>query len=525
MIAQEIRKDVVIIGAGLAGMIAALEAVKSHAHVLLVDKGGIGVGTNSALSNGIFAGPTSNYTKEEYIRDTLAAGKGLSRVSYVNFVANKTLAAISLLRSLGIELIEFKGGYSIRSPAHDHIRGLTLVKVLKSQIKKKHKLEMLNGFYITEILKDGGKINGVKGIYKNAEEIIVDAPAVIIAAGGGGAVFLRNDNQKGAKGQGYYLAAKTGLNLWDMEFVQFYPFVITQEGLPSMLVYPPYPKEVKLLNAEGENILEEHGIKDINEAVSVERDKLSAILFQEGLKGPVYMDYRKVPASLWEKRPLSLLPRRFDFRGKPFEISPAAHFFMGGVHIDERGQTSLPGLFACGEMVWGLHGANRMRGNALTECLVSGAVAGRSAAEYSFEHGSRRIGKEGKPSGRFHNVAKCMKVRDLTNRLKQIAWEHAGIVRTDERLKKGLEELTNIRGLIKEAEPGTLSDIKELEDLKSIVFILQSVFMASLFRRESRGAFIRSDFPKMDNINWRKSSCVAYDREKDMITVKFRQVK
>ena len=255
-------------------------------------------------------------------------------------------------------------------------------------------IEVLDSFYVTEILKSGGKTNGVKGIGKTSEEIFVNAPAVVMATGGGGAVFFRNDNQKKAMGQGYYLAAKAGLNLWDMEFVQFYPFVISQEGLPSMLVYPPYPKEVKLLNVEGKDILERYGIKDIHEAVSTERDKLSAILFQEGLKGPVYMDYRGVPAVLWEKRPLSLLPKWFDFRKRPFEISPAAHFFMGGVCVDERGETSLPGLFACGELVWGLHGANRMRGNALTECLVSGAVAGRSAAEYALTLGGQDMERE-----------------------------------------------------------------------------------------------------------------------------------
>ena len=136
MIIQEIRKDVVVIGAGLAGMIAALEAAKRRSHVLLVDRGSLGVGTNSALSNGIFAGPNGNYTKEEYIKDTLAAGRGLNRVSYVNFVASKALNAISLLRSLGIELIEFPGGYVVRSPARDRIRGFTLVKALKRQVER-----------------------------------------------------------------------------------------------------------------------------------------------------------------------------------------------------------------------------------------------------------------------------------------------------------------------------------------------------------------------------------------------------
>ncbi len=521
MIDQEIRKDVIVIGAGLAGMIAALEAANVGANVLLVDRGNVGIGTNSVLSNGVFAGPNDNYSREEYIKDTLATGKGLSRESYVNFVASKVPYAISLLRSLGIELIEFPGGYVIRSPARDRIRGFTLVKALTKQVEKEHMIEALDSLYVTEILKSGGKVSGVKGIGKTSEEIFVNAPAVVIATGGGGAVFFRNDNQKKALGQGYYLAAKAGLSLWDMEFVQFYPFVISQKGFPTMLVYPPYPKEVKLLNVEGEDILGKYGIKDIHEAVSTGRDKLSAILFQEGFKGPVYMDYRGVPDALWKKRPLSLLPKRFDFQKTPIEISPAAHFFMGGVYVNKRGETSLPGLFACGELIWGLHGANRMRGNALTECLVSGIAAGRSAAEYALSLETRDRGRRKKPSDVAHNVGKGVQARSLLRRLKRIAWEHIGVVRENEGIKEGLKELNNIQNLLKGMEPDNLSDTRDLEDLKGMVFTLRSISMVSLFRRESRGAFIRSDFPKTDDINWRKNSCIVYDPEKGVMTVKF----
>ena len=521
MIGLEIRKDVIVIGAGLAGIIAALEAANKGANVLLVDRGNVGIGTNSVLSNGVFAGPNDNYSREEYIKDTLATGKGLSRESYVNFVASRVPYAISLLRSLGIELIEFPGGYIIRSPARDRIRGFTLVKVLTGEVKKEHMIEVLNGFYVTEILKSGEKVSGVKGIRKTSEEVFVNAPATVMATGGGGAVFYRNDNQKKALGQGYYLAAKAGLRLWDMEFVQFYPFVISQKGFPTMLVYPPYPKEVRLLNVKGEDILERYGIKDIHEAVSTGRDELSGILFQEGLKGPVYMDYRGIPGALWKKRPLSLLPKRFDFQKTPIEISPAAHFFMGGVCVNERGETSLPGLFACGELIWGLHGANRMRGNALTECLVSGIAAGRSAAEYalSFERSDRE--RREKPLAVAYNVGKGVQARSLLRRLKRIAWEHIGVVRENEGIKKGLKELNNIQTLLKGMEPTTLSDTRDLEDLKSMVFTLRSISMVSLFRRESRGAFIRSDFPKTDNIKWRRNSCIVYDHIKDTMTIEF----
>ena len=158
-----------------------------------------------------------------------------------------------------------------------------------------------------------------------------------------------------------------------------------------------------MVTTSGEDILRKHGINDIYDAVIRSRDQFSAILYQESLTGPVYMDYRKVPVSLWGKQPLSLLTKlKFDFRRQPFAISPAAHFFMGGVGVDENAQTSLPGLFACGEVVSGLHGANRMGGNALTECLVFGRVAGRHAAQYALTQ-SAPVSHKGELSKGFSN--------------------------------------------------------------------------------------------------------------------------
>jgi succinate dehydrogenase/fumarate reductase flavoprotein subunit len=508
---MENKKDVIVIGGGCAGMMAALEAEKNGANVTLIGRGAIGIGTNSALSNGVFAGPTPQTTPDEYIRKTLQAGKGLNRESMVNLVTREAPKAFSLLCSFGLELEEITGRYIVKPSRPNVIPGLTLMKVLVAKIKESGRIGVFRDFYATEILKNEERVYGVKGLGKTGEEVIIDAPAVVLATGGAGAIYLRNDNQKSIMGQGYYLAAKAGLELWDMEFVQFFPLVIAERGLPSQVVFSPHPRGTRVINNEGEDVLQKYEIGDLNEAIKTRRDDLSAALFKEGSKRLVYIDYRKVPSSAWTRHPLSLLRRiHFDFKNKPLSVSPAAHFFMGGVRIDENGQTSLPGLFACGEVVWGLHGANRMAGNALTETVVFGKIAGRNAADYALTHRSSISNPKGLIKDFSHHPSK-ERLPNIRNQIRETAWKYAGVVRSQEGMKEGLAKVTDLERELKGIVPKTIVDRKLKEDLVSAAFVLEAVLTASLSRGESRGAFIREDFPQQDDLKWRKNSCLLYD--------------
>jgi succinate dehydrogenase/fumarate reductase flavoprotein subunit len=516
--------DVIIIGAGLAGMVAAATARAEGADVLLVTRGGIGIGTNSAISNGMFTSPTNTYSLEDFIKDTIAIGKGINNEQMVRLVGCHAYDAISSLRSFGVEIEETPGNFTVQLPRPDVIRGVPLVKNLAAHLRKQDAISLLSNFYVTEILRQENKVFGIKGFEASGKDVTIHAPAVILAAGGGGAMYLQNDNQKSTMGQGYALAAKAGLELWDMEFVQFYPLVLSEPRLPQFMVYPPYPSEAKLINASNEDIAKKHGLKNLNDAIRKMRDSLSATVYSEGLAGPVYMDYRSVPQDRWGVYPVSLLEKlKFDFKKNPFRIAPGVHYFMGGVRIDESGATRVNGLFACGEMVWGLHGANRRGGNALTECVVYGGIAGRSAVSYAKEH--NKIKMNAAAEKKADSVEPSSEdLRSLRQEIREIAWNHAGIIRREDSIKEGLAKLSDLMPRLEQVQPKTIQERRLKTDLLSASLISRGILTASRSRQESRGAFIREDFPETDNTNWRKNSCLTYKPQERQFSLSFHPV-
>ena len=520
--------EVIIIGAGLAGMIAACAAEAEGARVLLLDRSALGLGTNSALSNGVFAGPTPGYSEDQYVEDTLRIGRGLNRRSWVEQVAREAFKAIDSLEAFGLEIKPSKDHFSVQPSPPGTIPGVTLVRRIAEKVKSGQRIQGIIGLQVTEILTNDHRAIGVKGFDDQGYDQTIMAPAVILAAGGFGAVYLRNDNQKSTLGQGIALAARAGLDLWDMEFVQFYPLVLAESGLPSLLLYPPYPREARLVNQAGQDLLEKFGIQSLHEAIMQLRDTFSVTLFEEiQQSGTVYLDYRQVPADSWSRFPLTLLSRlKFDFQNQPFATAPAAHFCMGGLRTDERGRTDLPGLYACGEMVWGLHGANRRGGNALTECLVSGRLAGSQAAIEGLTcPQSRRGSARAEESFAYSSVSTFKEIRALYQTLKEIAWRRAGVVRSRTGLNEGLARLQELEACLAGLKPGDVPERKRLEDLHSAVLVTRAVLTAGLAREESRGSFMREDFPDEDNLRWRKNSRLTYLPDKRDLQIEYVEVR
>jgi succinate dehydrogenase/fumarate reductase flavoprotein subunit len=517
------RSDVIVVGAGCAGMVASLEAQREGAHVLLLARGPIGLGTNSALAGGGFAGPTAEHSVEDYVKEVLRAGEGINQNGLVRRMAREALEAFSFLRSMGVNLVEQKERYRVKPGEHDSFGGVALVRTLASRIREAGGIDVLTGLYVTEILKKEGAVCGVRGFDRLGRAWEGYAPAVVLAMGGAGAVYSRNNNQKSTMGQGYLLAAKAGLDLWDMEFVQFYPLVVAEPGLPAMQIYHPVPPESRVINAAGEDILGKHNMGDLDEVRLKKRDLFSAILFTEGQRSPTYMDYRLVPHSFWRTHPLGKL--KFDLTKKPLRISPAAHFFMGGVRIREDGGTSLPGLFACGEIAWGLHGANRIGGNALTECVVFGRSAGRSGARYGLDHSlPSGIREKALKKGKCGIFGGSGPLKEFRERIRAIGWRCAGVVRSEECLRTGLKKVLEEKEGLEKITPRTVPERRLKEDLMSAVFVLEAIMTASLSRRETRGAFVREDASVRDDLQWCKNSCLSFDFEEGTFHVNFHPV-
>ncbi len=517
-------KGVIVVGAGLAGMMAAIAASDEGAEVTLIDRGSVGLGTNTAMSNAVFTGVSDSYGPQDYIRETMEIGRFLNRRSKVETVAEKSPEAIATLRGLGVQINPSGSLYQVKSPNARVVSGVTLVKQVAAAIQSRPGIRVVRDFYVTGLVKTDGTVRGIEGIDAGGRGIVFRAGAVILATGGAGAMYLRNDNQKGIMGQGYYLAATAGLPLLDMEFVQFFPLVVAGEGLPSTIVYPPLHEEIRLVNSSGEDMAAKYSLGSLTDAVMKKRDELSIQLYRESEKGTVFLDCRKVPDRAWEEHPLSLLRLiRHDFATRPLPVSPAVHFMMGGVMTDQDCRCAIPGLFVCGELSWGLHGANRRGGNALMECAVFGTLAGRSAAGFAgsgpggagFE---MKVSEEG-PGGERKSGQKTL--GQIKSEIRQAAWTHAGVIRSAQGLEKGLEMASEIGRDLEGIVPDDRRKTCLKADLSAAVLTLKAVITASLGRQESRGSFYRDDFPHEDDVNWRKNSSLAYDSLKGTFAVEY----
>jgi len=534
---ETLTADILVIGSGLAGMVSALEAEKKGLKVLLVGKFTIGMGTNSAMANGAFTAANTHFSKEEHLKQTLEAGKGLNEIRLVRTLTEKGPEAIDGLRQEGVPLVERGVGYITDRPeGSSQLAGVLLVRPLVERLKRSS-VQFLPGLVIFDLIVEEGEVRGAFGFLRNGKPCLIQTRATLLAAGGAGAIYSRNDNQRSILGDGYALALRAGLPLFDLEFVQSYPFVLAEPRLSTFILLPSYPKEVRLFNERGEDLFEKLSIgRDLNRAVVTERDRVSLALHQASREGDVYFDLTQVSPEKWEQYPLNFLKKsKFPFKDRPFLVAPAVHFFMGGIEIDENGRTALSGLFAAGEVTWGVHGANRLGGNALTECAIFGSMAGRSAAEEILQKGGgqdlshllsetslkrweRRAGNYLKRKrGAFDPPG------DLLKSLRNLAWKYAGPSREGCSMEEGLAQLVSLEKRIEKVFPATLKDLFKKRDLDNVTLTLRAILQGSLLRKESRGSFFRKDFPDQDDTNWMKNTC--YRLVKGELQITHRPVK
>jgi aspartate oxidase len=486
---EEIKTDVLVIGSGGAGLRAAISAAESGCRTLVVSKTTPVLGSATLLSDGFFGSSGLGMTCADHVRITMETGYGLNNPEMVEVFTKEAPIRLEELTRRGVPFMMDKGG--MRAP-----------KIRLGHMSVPHVLEkwaveagatLMGWTTVTDLITADGLIVGCTGLSKG-HQIAIHTKSIILCSGGASGLFLFHDNPMTNLGDGYALAARVGAVLKDMEFAQFYPFVTSVPGKPRILMTPPLSDGGEIVNDKEEDLIEKYDLGAFRPLGMKARDRLSRALFQEYQSGhPVFLDLRAISEDTWQhpnagQKLRRFLESRYRCNVSPIPIMPAAHFTMGGVEIDIDGRTSVKGLFAAGELACGLHGANRMGGNALSETLVFGARAGIAAAAWarSVSLANRITVKQPLDAASSGPTPLA-----IVKRLKEALWKYGGPIRTHDGLIHGIE----IVDQIEKERPArhSMAEAALAASIPNCLFTARSILEAALSRRESLGAHYRED--------------------------------
>jgi succinate dehydrogenase/fumarate reductase flavoprotein subunit len=503
--------DVLIIGSGGAGLRAAIACREKVLDVCVVSKASVGKGTSTIVSAGVFAGTREGGSPENHLKRTLQAGRGINQRELVEVLVEEGPKRLRELVRWGIKA-EFIEGY-LYSKGRAPMWGAEIIRCLNEK-NKALQTRFMSDVVVAELIVSNSAAGCIGYDTDSGRWLAIHAKAIILATGGAGALFSRHDNPRRMLGDGYVLALQAGALLQHMEFVQFYPLGIAESGLPSFIIPPRLADHGELSNTNGEEIQEKYNITE-RPAGERARDRLSQAMFTEIYRNgqEIWLDLTAVSEDDWHKDPFSgstrkILGERYGARHKPLRVAPMAHHVMGGIRIDPQGSTCVPGLFAAGEVTGGVHGANRMAGNALTETLTFGKRAGDAAAQWAMANklSSKVLVADSlnaflKKSSEYNTDINAV---HLTEKLQKRMWEDGGILRNERGLCSVLEMVNRIRQQAAESSlEGNPDKVQRLLELRSAAATATLILQAALKREESRGAHFREDFPDQDDQNWK----------------------
>jgi len=521
-----IDTDVLVVGGGLAALRAAYDALRGGARVTLAVKGKAArSGSSSMTSAGYSAALTEGDSPERHYVDTLDGGRGINNAQLVQIVSQEAPERLRELLGFG-GVLALNDGKPVIHPSGDHSMARTVVAANYSGrdfteplARKVIELncEVIETAAVTELLVHDGAVAGAICLAygENPNLFLVRAPAVILGTGGAGRLFAVTSNPSDVTGDGYALALGAGAPLRDMEFIQFYPWrCIIPFDRSRMPVQPStFVFGARLFNADGERFMDRYDPvrREATTRDVAARGIYDQIRFAKDVKGGVLLDVAQLSDDDWA-RSNPRLHRYFadtavNFRDVEMILSPEAHFFMGGVVIDERAESRVSGLFAVGETAGGVHGANRLDSNALPETQVFGARAGREAAtRASRSRAPVAAGVVREWENRWRSCAHAGGedhfYAELRRELQEVMWHKLGIVRDAERLGQGLEDVRRLRGDLEGARPGSVRDLLRHREMENSLLVAESCFVAALARCESRGAHHRLDYPERNDESW-----------------------
>jgi succinate dehydrogenase / fumarate reductase, flavoprotein subunit len=528
--------DVLIIGAGGAGLRAAIEALAQGARVGVVCKSLLGK-AHTVMAEGGIAAAMANVDRSDdwrtHFRDTMRGGKFLNNWRMAQIHAQESPERVRELEQWGALfdrtadgniLQRAFGGHSFKRLCHVGDRtGLEMIRTL--QDRGVHLgFDVYMECAITRLLKDGERIAGAFGYWReNGRFIVFKAKSIVVATGGIGKAWSITSNSWEYTGDGMALAYDAGAQLMDMEFVQFHPTgMVWPPGVQGILVTEAVRGEGGILtNKNGERFMERYDPERMELST---RDVVARAIYTEAKEGRgtehggAYLDISHKPAE-YVKKKLPSMYHQFreladvDITKGPMEVGPTCHYMMGGIRVDaETAETNVPGLFAAGEAAAGLHGANRLGGNSLSDLLVFGRRAGLAAAQQASHANPPNL-----DSSQVDEAAREVldpfertdgdSPYDVHRDLQATMQNYVGIFRNEEDLKRGLEalEVLKHRAAQVRVEGSRLFNPgwHLARDLKSMLIVSEAVAMSALERKESRGAHSRIDYPNY-NDEWSK---------------------
>jgi succinate dehydrogenase / fumarate reductase flavoprotein subunit len=528
--------DVLIIGAGGAGLRASLEALAQGASVGVVCKSLLGK-AHTVMAEGGIAAAMANVDAADnwktHFRDTMRGGKFLNSWRMAQLHAQESPDRVRELEQWGAlfdrtekgDILQRAfGGHTFKRLCHVGDRtGLEMIRTLQDRGVQQG-IDVYMECTVTRLLTDGGRVTGAFAYWRETGRFMVfKAKSVVIATGGIGKAWRITSNSWEYTGDGMALAYEAGAELMDMEFVQFHPTgMVWPPGVQGILVTEAVRGEGGILrNKAGERFMEKYDPKRMELST---RDVVARSIYTEVKEGRgtehggAYLDISHKPAD-YVKKKLPSMYHQFkeladvDITRGPMEVGPTCHYMMGGIRVDaETAQSTIPGLFAAGEAAAGLHGSNRLGVNSLSDLLVFGRRAGLAAAEHakrapasSFDN-SQIDQAEKELLAPFSNTASESPYA-IHRDLQEVMQNLVGIYRTEEDLKKALLELDKLKARASKASvegsrlfnPGWHLSY----DLKAMLIVSEAVARSALARTESRGAHSRIDHPNLDSV-WEK---------------------